>query len=90
MIQCPHCQHPAMSYVRKSCLGPALSVACKHCGKQVSVSWFAVFAFIPFLVCMLLAEHVGHWWPAALILLAGFGVTLVVHEWLVPLVPRGV
>ncbi|HET6586620.1 MAG TPA: hypothetical protein VFG67_02470 [Oleiagrimonas sp.] len=77
-----------MSYARKSCLGPALSVACKHCGKQVSVSWFAVLALIPFFVCMLFAEHVGHWLPAALILLADSGAMLAVHEWLVPLVPR--
>ena len=89
MLQCPYCHHSAISYARKSCLGPALSTSCAHCGKQVSVSWFAMLAGIPFLASMPLATHFGFSWQAALVVLVGFGMTFAAHEFLVPLVPRG-
>jgi len=89
MLQCPHCHQPAMSYVRKSFLGPALSASCAHCGKRVSVAWLAVGAVVPFIVSIRLALYFGYSWQAALVVLVGVCVMFAVHAFLVPLVPRG-
>ena len=78
-----------MSYVKKSFLGPALSVSCVRCGKRVSVAWLAVGAVVPFIVSVRLALYFGYSWQAALVVLAGAGVMFAVHAFLVPLVPRG-
>ena len=89
MLRCPHCHKPAMSQVRKSFLGPALSTSCSHCGKRVSVSWFAMLAVIPAVASIPAARHFGYSWQAALIILVGVGAMFAIHAFLVPLVPRG-
>ena len=89
MLQCPYCHQHAMSYARKSFLGPAVSTSCKHCGRQVSVHWLAMLAVLPFVVSIAVASQLGYTLSAALIVLVGFGAMLAAHEFLVPLVPRG-
>jgi RNA polymerase subunit RPABC4/transcription elongation factor Spt4 len=45
---CPHCgSNPAVSFWRKSCLGPAVTTKCRACKKKVSVSWASLLVVIP-------------------------------------------
>ena len=88
MLICPHCKKPAMSQLRKAFLGPALSANCKSCGKSVSVSWYAIFAVFPMLIGIAVGAWIGP--PAGIFaLLAGYGITVVIHTLYVPIIPRG-
>lgn len=88
MLECPHCHQPAMSSMRKSCLGSTMSVPCAHCGEPVSVAWLAMGAVVPLIVSIRLALYFGYAWQAALALLVGVCAMVAAHAWLVPLVPR--
>jgi hypothetical protein len=90
MTECPYCHRRAMSQLRKSFLGPALSASCISCGKTVSVPLAAMLAVTPFLFSMVLAELLAPdgWQFAALSLLIGISSMAAIHAFLVPLVPR--
>ena len=54
MLNCPHCEKPGISPLRKAILSPGLLATCKICGKSSGVrypSWLA--AMIPGSVLML-------------------------------------
>jgi len=56
MFNCPHCEKPGISKLRKSVLSPGLHATCKACGKLSGVryaSWLT--AMIPGSALMLLA-----------------------------------
>lgn len=91
MTTCPYCQQQALSQLRKACLGPALSVQCKACGKRISVPPTAMLAATPFIFGIFLADFLASygWHFSALSLLAGFLAMAAIHAVLVPLVPRG-
>jgi MFS family permease len=94
MTICPYCHKQAMSLLRKSFLGPALSAQCRTCGKRVSVSRAATLgAAMPLLLSSVVAPFLApqgwRWQFIALSMLAGFFVTIALHSYLVPLVPRG-
>jgi hypothetical protein len=51
MYTCPHCGEIAMSWKTKIALGPGRDVACRECGKPVSVTWNGTaVAMIPFVI----------------------------------------
>ena len=47
MIKCPHCGKQAMTFMRKSGLGPGRVIGCASCGKPVTTHSVAVLAAIP-------------------------------------------
>ena len=49
MNKCPHCDHKALGIIRKSFLGPARSVSCKHCGTNLTVP-FNAQTYVPSLI----------------------------------------
>jgi hypothetical protein len=77
-----------MSYLRKLCLGPVRTETCRQCGHEVSVSWLALLAVVPFLLSLLLAGHWGYF-VVVPVVLAGFAGMSLIHLFLIPLVPRG-
>lgn len=93
MTTCPCCNEQAISQLRKACVGPALSVACKACGKHVSVPPAAMLAVTPFLFSIILAGllvFAPHGWIFSVVsLIAGFLAMAAIQAFLVPLVPRG-
>jgi hypothetical protein len=80
-----------MSQLRKSFLGPALSVACKSCGERLSVPVAAILAVTPFLFSIFLAGLLAPHELAlsALSLIGGVFAMAAIHALLVPLVQRG-
>lgn len=90
MTTCLYCHQQAMSQLKKSCLGPALSAQCEACGKRLSVPPAAMLAVIPFLLSIILAGLVSpHSWQFSVMsLLAGISAMVAIHGSLVPLVPR--
>jgi hypothetical protein len=90
MTTCPYCHKQAMSQLRKSFLGPALSAQCKSCCKRVSVPPAAMLAVTPFLFSIILARFLApHGWQfSALSLFVGILAMAAIHAFLVPLVPR--
>lgn len=91
MTTCPYCNEQAMSLLRKSFLGPALTIQCKACSERVSVPPAAMLAVVPFLFSIILAALLfpKGWQFGALSLLAGFAAMAAIHALLVPLVRRG-
>jgi hypothetical protein len=87
VLQCPACGQPAMSVSRKLFLGPAVAIACVHCGQRVSVAWTAMLAIIPFVAMILLLPVLS--WPlriASWLLATAF--LFWYHTYRVPLVRR--
>jgi len=63
MFNCPHCEKPGISRLRKSILSPGLQATCKTCGKLSGVryaSW--LIAMIPGSILMLIALLVSTEW----------------------------
>jgi hypothetical protein len=87
-LTCPYCGQPAMSWVRKLALGPAVSVLCKSCGKKVSVHYSAMLAVTPFVASILVAPLTGSFVFGACLVAIGIVVMSAWHMWLIPLAPR--
>lgn len=79
---CLHCQLPhAMSFARKSVLGFASSVACRHCGLKTTVHpGYAVLAMLPPLV-LVAAIFVGAVRDSGMMVALGIGAWLL-YLWL--------
>lgn len=91
MLDCPHCGKPAMTQAQKAWLGPARSVACAACGRQVSVSWLAMLGMLTFVLLAVPAAalllQVG-WYYSVAVLLIGMAAMFVIHARLIPLSRR--
>jgi hypothetical protein len=88
LLECPYCHAKAMSEAEKLRLGPARSVSCLACGQPVSVSWWAMAAFLPFLLAMqagfvLTSRQLGI--VAIPCVAAGLAAMAYLHLWAVPL-----
>jgi hypothetical protein len=85
MYNCPHCDKPGISVLRRFSLGPAVPTTCHQCGKKVGVSYRKSFwAFVPFglsLVAAYLVRPIGF-----SIAIAAVGAIIMFALW-VPLVP---
>ena len=88
MFKCPHCNEPAVSWLRKMFLGPALPATCRSCGKKVGVPHTAMIAVIPFGIAIVAARSIEPLAVKALLWIAGFLVMSVVHMLCIPLEPR--
>ena len=47
MVKCPYCNRAAMSFARKSSLGPGRAAKCQACGKLVATHWVGILAAFP-------------------------------------------
>ncbi|MEI6737398.1 MAG: hypothetical protein WCL29_02860 [Pseudomonadota bacterium] len=88
MIKCPHCNRTAMSFLRKSALGPGRAVNCQSCGKKISAHWSGIFAAIPaFLGGFALMKSASL--PLGLAAVAGGLIVMgLIHTYLIPLIPN--
>jgi hypothetical protein len=85
---CPHCGRTAIDFMRKSCLGPAFSAGCKHCGNKVSVSNSAMLAVIPFVATILASSFVDSTTEKSALIVAGFFAMVYIYHRYVPLVKK--
>lgn len=87
---CPHCGKPALSFWRKSFLGPARSSPCQSCSKRVSVSWAAMWTAAPVILVaafpVLSGSAPDGIWIAALVVATV--ISMVLQWYYVPLVAR--
>jgi hypothetical protein len=52
MLDCPHCQQPGVSVLRKLFLGPALPTTCHRCGQKVGVPYWSVLVGVPYVLVL--------------------------------------
>ena len=88
MRTCPYCGQEAMSFKRKSFLGPARTAACGSCGRRISVSWVGLLGFAPLFAGMLGMIYFEGSWLGMFAAAVGVVAMFAFHEWLVPLVRR--
>lgn len=88
LLDCPHCGNPGVSFLRKMYMGPAISAACRSCGKRVGVPYTAMLAIIPLLVVGPVALAVESHALGAVLLIAGFTAMSYIHMCWIPLEPR--
>ena len=51
MLQCPHCDGPGISTIRKLYLGPAIPATCRTCGRKIGVPYVRSFlAVLPLVI----------------------------------------
>jgi len=88
MYNCPHCEKPGISVMRKMALGPAIPATCKSCGAKVGVPYSSMLTAIPFMIGMLasfavepIAGKIALWGGGAILML------IIYARW-VPLVKR--
>lgn len=86
MLTCPHCQKQALTQRAKSVLGPAKSLPCQSCGKEVSVHWAGLLMLIPFLGGLGALALLPSLIAIALITI-GVMAMFAIHAYWVPLVP---
>ena len=51
-LDCPHCNNPTISWLRKQFLGPARTISCPECAAEISVSWRSIYPTIVVLIVM--------------------------------------
>lgn len=86
MFNCPHCEKPGISKLRKSILSPGLHATCKSCGKVSGVrypSWLS--ALIPGSVLMLIALLVSAEWLELTLNIVGFLLIVAIPFLFTPL-----
>jgi len=91
-LECPNCNQPSFSPLRKQTLGPARKIKCRLCGAGVSVS---TLYSIP-MILMAMATPIGMglaglnygWLPAAAVLAISAVVLGLYQHLVVPLVVR--
>jgi len=63
MFNCPHCEKPGISKLRKSILSPGLHATCKACGRVSGLRYLSwLTAMIPGSTLMLIALLVSTEW----------------------------
>jgi hypothetical protein len=85
---CPHCEEKGISLWTKMWLGPGVLATCKSCEKKVSVSNKAMFALIPMLFAILIAQNSDSMLFKAGFFILGLLVSLVLHIKMTPLVAK--
>ena len=85
---CPHCGEKGISLWNKMWLGPGVLATCKSCEKKVSVSNKAMFAMIPMLFAILMAQGSETVLVKASFFTLGILVSLVLHIKMTPLVAK--
>lgn len=86
---CPHCGKPAIGFWRKSILGPARIVACRSCGRPVSVGWGTLVAALPVLAVVFgLSSYDAAALAWTLWMLVALAVSMALHWYFVRVVAR--
>ncbi|MFT5599446.1 MAG: hypothetical protein ACI9YO_000146 [Gammaproteobacteria bacterium] len=90
MIQfkCPHCGEKGISLWTKMWLGPGVLAACTGCEKKVSVPNKAMFAIIPMLLAILIAQESDAVLVEVGFFILGLLVSLAFHIKMTPLVAK--
>ena len=57
MHNCPHCNQPGITALRKICLGPACPATCKACGQKITVPYWSVITILPMLLSFTLIPN---------------------------------
>lgn len=87
-FKCPHCGEKAISLRTKMWLGPGVLASCSYCEKKVSVSNKAMFAMIPMLLAILMAQGSDTVFVKVGFFTLGILVSLVLHIKMTPLVAK--
>ena len=85
---CPHCQEKGISLWTKMWLGPGVQATCKCCDKKVSVPNKAMFAVIPMLLAILIAQDSESVLFETGFFMLGLLVSITLHIKLTPLIAR--
>jgi hypothetical protein len=86
--KCPHCGEPGISFLRKTCLGPAWPATCTLCGKKVGVPYIGMLAVIPLIAGVLGSDLVEPLALKAGLWVGGAVAMATVHMLWVPLERR--
>lgn len=87
-LNCPHCEKPGISALRKMWLGPAVPATCKACSKKVGVPYTSMFAVVPFVASILASEAVESIMLKVAFWISGFIVMSIIYWRWVPLEQR--
>jgi len=85
---CPHCAGKGISLWVKIWLGPGVLATCICCEQKVSVPNKAMFAIIPMLLAVLIAQESDTVLAEAGFFILGVLVSLVLHIKMTPLVAK--
>jgi uncharacterized membrane protein YbhN (UPF0104 family) len=86
---CPHCRNTAMGFATKLFLGPGRSVACRSCGKRVSIPMWSLAAYVPIILAVIVPSQLGSEGVTWLAILAvAVALVVFVQHAFIPLVPK--
>jgi DNA-directed RNA polymerase subunit RPC12/RpoP len=86
---CPHCGKTAMGFAKKQLLGPGRSVACRSCGKRVSVPMWSLAVYVPIVLAVILPSQLGAAGVTWFVILAiAVAVVGFIQHAFIPLVPK--
>ena len=86
MFNCPHCNKPGISPLRKTILSPGLLATCKSCGGESSTryaSWLA--AMLPGSILMITAMFVESETVEWSLNITGLVLMIIIPLWFAPL-----
>ena len=86
MYQCPHCEKPGITVLRKVFLSPGMPATCKSCGKMIGVTYGPwIKAALPGTAVMVGAIFIKSELLMYGISLIGFALMIWFHLLMVPL-----
>lgn len=85
---CPHCAEKGISLWAKIWLGPGVVATCSSCEQKVSVPNKSMFAIIPMLLAVLIAQESNTVLAEAGFFILGVLVSLALHIKVTPLVAK--
>jgi hypothetical protein len=89
MYNCPHCQQPGISVLRRSFLGPAIPATCVQCGRKIGVPYGkSVVAALPFLAAIVISVFVATLLVQVTLCLVGAATMVALFLNWVPLIKR--
>jgi hypothetical protein len=86
--ECPHCHQLAMSGWNKMFLGPGIVVTCQACGRNVGVSWSAMWVIILLVAAAYFAAQVNSLLIAGALWVVGSALMLWLNYRYVPLIAK--
>jgi DNA-directed RNA polymerase subunit RPC12/RpoP len=89
VVACPYCHQPAMTIWEKLKTGPRHELACRSCGRKISVSKSAILAVIvPVTIGAFVAHTSASLTLGAGAILTGGAVAILVYIFSIPIVGR--
>ena len=87
-LECPHCHQVAISGWGKMFLGPLSAAKCQACGRNVGVSWSAMWVIIPLVAAAYFAAQVNSLLIAGALWVAGLALMVWLNCRFVPLIAK--